>query len=130
MTAELLHDLSGENLFREDFDAAMKLPRMHLQLSPDAQTSTEKCIKSGITPYRNNQTKKAEDVMRIRRFDNFGDLYRAALAENNPELKQKLLTHVKNMLDVWAEADRNRTNHTQVGKPPVPANRTSVPRVA
>ncbi len=68
--------------------------------------------------------------MNVRRFDHFGDLYRAALAENNPELKQKLLAHVKNALDLWAEADRQRTSDAPLGlKPPLKVNR-SVHRVA
>ena len=74
---------------------------------------------------------KAENDVKARRFDNFGDLYRAALAENNPELKQKLLAHVKNALDLWTEADRKRTNAASLGsKPPLQVNRTSVHRVA
>ncbi len=57
--------------------------------------------------------------MDARRFDHFADLYRAALAEKNPELKQKLLAHVKNALDLWAEADHKRTNAALLGsKPP------------
>lgn len=68
--------------------------------------------------------------MNARRFDNFGDLYRAALAENNPELKQKLLAHVKNALDLWAESDRKRTKAAPLNsKPPLAVNRT-VHRVA
>ncbi len=73
---------------------------------------------------------KTENDMNARRFDNFGDLYRAALAENDPELKQKLLAHVKNALDLWAEADRRRTNAALLGaKQPLRVNRT-VHRVA
>jgi len=73
---------------------------------------------------------KAENNMNARRFDNFGDLYRAALAENNPELKQQLLAHVKSALDLWAEADRKRTNSALLGsKQPLRVNRT-VHRVA
>jgi hypothetical protein len=73
---------------------------------------------------------EAENDMNARRFGNFGDLYRAALAENDPELKQKLLAHVKNALDLWAEADRKRTNAALLGsKQPLRVNRT-VHRVA
>ena len=69
--------------------------------------------------------------MNAYRFDNFGDLYRAALAENDPELKQTLLAHVKNALDLWAEADRKRTNAAlRASKPPLQVTRTSVHRVA
>lgn len=68
--------------------------------------------------------------MKARRFDNFGDLYRAALAETNPELKQKLLAHVKNALDLWAETDRKRTSAGPLGsKPPLRVDR-AVHRVA
>ena len=38
------------------------------------------------------------------RFTNFGDLYRAALAEPNPTTKQVLLAAVKKALDEWAES--------------------------
>lgn len=69
--------------------------------------------------------------MRARRFDNFGDLYRAALAENNPERKQNLLAHVKNALDLWAEADRKGSNAgAHASKPPLQIKRSSVHRVA
>jgi hypothetical protein len=69
--------------------------------------------------------------MHARRFENFGALYRAALAENNPELKQKLLAYVKNALDLWAEADRKGTNAaTRASKPPLQINRSSIHRVA
>ena len=37
------------------------------------------------------------------RFNNFGDLYRAAFAEPNPTTKQLLLAEVKKVLDRWAE---------------------------
>jgi hypothetical protein len=74
---------------------------------------------------------KAENDMEACHFDNFGDLYRAALAENDPELKQKLLAHVKNALDLWAEADRKRSNAPPLAsQPPLRVNRTSVHRVA
>lgn len=73
---------------------------------------------------------RAEIDMNARRFDNFGDLYRAALAENNPDVKQQLLAHVKNALELWAEADRKRTNSALLGsKQPLRVNRT-VHRVA
>jgi hypothetical protein len=65
------------------------------------------------------------------RFDNFGDLYRAAFAENDPELKQVLLEDVKTALDRWAEADRKRSTATAV--PPKSARLaecTSIHRVA
>ena len=69
--------------------------------------------------------------MQARRFDNFGDLYRAALAENDPKIKQKLLAHVKHALDLWAEGDRKRTSvASRPSKPPLQANRSSVHRVA
>jgi len=73
---------------------------------------------------------KTENDMNARRLDNFGELYRAALAENNPELKQKLLAHVKKALDLWAEADRNSNAVRLASKPPLQVNRTSVHRVA
>lgn len=69
--------------------------------------------------------------MNARRFDNFGDLYRAALAENDPELKQQLLAHVKKVLDHWAEADRKHSTAVRIAsKPPLQVKCTSVHRVA
>jgi hypothetical protein len=65
------------------------------------------------------------------RFDNFGDLYRAAFAENDPELKQLLLVHVKTALDRWAESDRKRSTATAVApKASRLAECTSIHRVA
>jgi len=43
--------------------------------------------------------------MSTHRFQNFGQLYRAAYAETNPELKQILLSDVKRVLDGWAESN-------------------------
>jgi len=40
-------------------------------------------------------------------FDDFGDLYRAAYAEVDPETKQILLAEVKNVLDRWQETVRD-----------------------
>jgi hypothetical protein len=40
--------------------------------------------------------------MSIHHFENFGDLYRAAFAESDPEIKQILLVDVKRALDRWA----------------------------
>jgi hypothetical protein len=37
-----------------------------------------------------------------RAYANFGDLYRAAFSEANPERKQQLLADVKRALDNWA----------------------------
>jgi hypothetical protein len=37
-------------------------------------------------------------------FSNFSDLYRAAFAERNPEVKQLLLADVKRVLDQWANS--------------------------
>ena len=69
--------------------------------------------------------------MNARRFNNFGELYRAALAESNPELKQKLLAHVKNALDLWAQADGKHSDAAPgAPKLPVRVNRTSAHRVA
>jgi len=74
---------------------------------------------------------KTENEMNARRLDNFGDLYRAALAETDPELKQQLLTHVKKALDLWAEADRKHSSAVRLAsKPPLQISRTSVHRVA
>jgi hypothetical protein len=36
------------------------------------------------------------------KFSDFGDLYRAAFAETDPETKQVLLAEVKRALDMWA----------------------------
>jgi hypothetical protein len=68
--------------------------------------------------------------MNPRRYEHFGDLYRAALAENNPEAKRILLAHVKTALDQWAEADRNRAHAASRCKPTLQIDRTSVHRVA
>jgi hypothetical protein len=41
------------------------------------------------------------------RFTNFSDLYRAAFAEPNPNVKQLLLAEVKKALDHWAQTTRD-----------------------
>jgi len=67
------------------------------------------------------------------RFDNFGDLYRAAFAETDPEQKQVLLADVKNALDQWAEADNRRTDSRATFASPKPllrVDRTSIKRIA
>jgi len=66
------------------------------------------------------------------RFDNFGDLYRAAFAESDPEQKQVLLADVKNALDQWAENDSRRTPDKAAlfPKPPLRVDRTSIRRIA
>ena len=65
------------------------------------------------------------------RFDNFGDLYRAAYAENDPELKQLLLGHVKTALERWADSDRKRPIATAAApKATRLAECTSIHRVA
>jgi hypothetical protein len=53
--------------------------------------------------------------MRNSRFDNFADLYRAAFAESNPEIKQMLLADVKRELDRWAESELNRPMASSMG---------------
>jgi hypothetical protein len=69
--------------------------------------------------------------MSAQRFDNFGDLYRAAFAESDPEQKQVLLADVKNVLDVWAEADRGRADTPSLAqRPPVRVDRSLIKRVA
>jgi hypothetical protein len=69
--------------------------------------------------------------MNDNRFDNFGDLYRAAFAESDPELKQMLLADVKGVLDRWAESEFNRPISPSIGpKPCQQRDRTSVHRVA
>lgn len=40
--------------------------------------------------------------MKFTRFNDFSALYRAALAEPNPDTKQQLLSDVKRELDRWA----------------------------
>jgi hypothetical protein len=65
------------------------------------------------------------------RFDNFGELYRAAFAENNPEIKQLLLADVKNALDRWAESDHDRSRRPPTGpKPSSQKDLSSLYRVA
>jgi hypothetical protein len=69
--------------------------------------------------------------MRDSRFDNFGDLYRAAFAESNPEVKQMLLANVKRELDLWAESELSRPISPSVGpKPCQPKDHASIHRVA
>jgi hypothetical protein len=69
--------------------------------------------------------------MRNSRFDNFGDLYRAAFAESNPEIKQMLLAGVKKELDSWADSDVNRPVSVLIGsKPCQQRNGPSLHRVA
>jgi hypothetical protein len=41
-------------------------------------------------------------------FKNFGDLYRAALAEPNPERKLLLMSQVKQVLDEWEQTSATR----------------------
>ena len=53
--------------------------------------------------------------MSTSRFDNFGELYRAAFAENDPEIKQLLLADLKNALDRWAESDYDTSLHPPNG---------------
>ena len=40
-----------------------------------------------------------------RAYANFGDLYRAAFSESDPERKQQLLSDVKRALDSWAASE-------------------------
>ena len=40
-----------------------------------------------------------------RAYANFGDLYRAAFSEADPQLKQQLLSDVKRALDNWAASE-------------------------
>jgi hypothetical protein len=40
--------------------------------------------------------------MKCARFNDFSALYRAAFAESNPDMKQQLLSDVKQALDRWA----------------------------
>jgi hypothetical protein len=69
--------------------------------------------------------------MRNSRFANFGDLYRAALAESNPEIKQTLLADVKKELDRWAASDLSRPIASPLGsKPSQRTNTASIHRVA
>lgn len=56
--------------------------------------------------------------MSTSRFDNFAELYRAAFAENDPEIKQLLLAHVQNALDRWAESDHNPTPRPHISPKP------------
>jgi hypothetical protein len=69
--------------------------------------------------------------MSTSRFDNFGDLYRAAFAENDPEIKQLLLADVKYALDRWAESERNTSLPSPASpQPSSRRNRRSLYRVA
>jgi hypothetical protein len=65
------------------------------------------------------------------RFDNFGELYRAAFAEDNPEIKQLLLADVKNVLDRWAESDHDTSLFSPISpQSSSKNNRSSLHRVA
>jgi hypothetical protein len=69
--------------------------------------------------------------MSTSQFDNFGDLYRAAFAENDPEIKQLLLAHVKRALDRWAESEHNSSRPSPTSpKPSSQGNRRSLQHVA
>ena len=69
--------------------------------------------------------------MSTSQFDNFGDLYRAAFAENDPEIKQLLLAHVKHALDRWAESEYNTSLMSPTSpKPSSQGNRHSLQHVA
>ena len=68
--------------------------------------------------------------MSTNRFDNFGELYRAAFAEDNPEIKKLLLADVQKALDRWAESE-NTTPHPQTGRKPfIQKDPSSLYRVA
>lgn len=43
-------------------------------------------------------------------FKNFGDLYRAAFAEPNPERKLLLMSQVKQVLEEWEQASATRAS--------------------
>ena len=107
-----------------------------LQLSPDCRAMRQTVYKTFILPVdvscsSPRVSTRTEEGMSAYRFDNFGDLYRAAFAENDPKLKQTLLEHVKTALDRWAESDRKRSNATAVApKPARLAECTSIHRVA
>jgi hypothetical protein len=45
--------------------------------------------------------------MRAKSFSSFSDLYRAAFAETNPDVKQLLLAEVKRSLDHWEQTTRD-----------------------
>jgi len=71
--------------------------------------------------------------MSVPRFNNFGDLYRAAFAESDPEQKQVLLADVKSALDQWAEGDNERPDDKMTlpsPKPPLRLDRTSFKCIA
>ena len=68
--------------------------------------------------------------MSTNRFDNFGELYRAAFAENNPEIKQSLLADVQSTLNQWAECDHNTTVRPPTGPKPSQKDCSSFYRVA
>jgi hypothetical protein len=55
--------------------------------------------------------------MSTSRFDNFAELYRAAFAEDNPEIKQLLLADVQKALDRWAESEET-ASRPQAGPKP------------
>jgi hypothetical protein len=45
--------------------------------------------------------------MKAKSFPSFSDLYRAAFAETNAEIKQLLLAEVKKSLDDWEQTTRD-----------------------
>ena len=49
-------------------------------------------------------------------FDNFGDLYRAAFAEQDPEKKLFLLSEVRKAIEKWEQASRSPL--AEKSKPP------------
>jgi hypothetical protein len=49
-------------------------------------------------------------------YSNFGDLYRAAFSEANPERKQRLLADVKEILDNWAASEDQRSSASSAAR--------------
>ncbi len=69
--------------------------------------------------------------MRNSRFANFGDLYRAAFAESDPEVKQTLLADVKKELDRWGASDVSHPISSPLGpKSSQRTNTASIHRAA
>jgi hypothetical protein len=52
-------------------------------------------------------TSSEDRKMKDAQFRSFGDLYRAAYAESNPERKALLLSQVRRALDEWEQGLRN-----------------------
>jgi hypothetical protein len=64
----------------------------------------------GFSSWRSRESARIlpeDTAMKDKKFKSFGDLYRAAYAEPNPERKMLLLSQVRKALDEWEQGAHN-----------------------